>query len=68
MVRVEGEKVKKKEKASEQERVEKAAGPFYLKRSGGDRPLPTLLIKKSQEFNKQLKPPRNESGVWRRFA
>jgi hypothetical protein len=40
----------------------------YLKRPGGDRSLPTPLTEKSQEFNKQFKPPGNELGIWRRFA
>jgi hypothetical protein len=35
---------------------------------GGDRPLPTTLAKQSQVFNKQFKPPENESGNRRRFA
>jgi hypothetical protein len=40
----------------------------YLKGLRGDRPLPTPLVEQSQEFNKQFKPPENESGNWRRFA
>jgi hypothetical protein len=35
---------------------------------GGDRPLPTMLAKQSQVFNKQFKPLENESGNRRRFA
>jgi hypothetical protein len=35
---------------------------------GGDRPLPTTLAEQSQVFNKQFKPPENESGNKRRFA
>jgi hypothetical protein len=34
----------------------------------GDRPLPTTLAEQSQVFNKQFKPPENESGNRRRFA
>jgi hypothetical protein len=34
----------------------------------GDRPLPTMLVEQSQEFNKQFKPSENESGNRRRFA
>jgi hypothetical protein len=34
--------------------------------AGGDRPLPTMLAEQSQVFNKQFKPPENESG--NRFA
>jgi hypothetical protein len=40
----------------------------YLKGSRVDRLFPTLLAEQSQEFNKQFKPPKNESGNWRRFA
>jgi hypothetical protein len=42
MVHAEGGEVKKKDKASEQERVEKASGASGLfKEAGGDRPLST---------------------------
>jgi hypothetical protein len=30
--------------------------------AGSDRPLPTTLAEQSQVFNKQFKPPENESG------
>jgi hypothetical protein len=67
--RAEGGEVRRKKKATNQERVKKAAGQVgYLKRLRGDRPLPTPLTEQSQEFNKQFKPPENESGVWRRFV
>jgi hypothetical protein len=36
--------------------------------AGGDRPLPTTLAEQLQVFNKQFKPPENESGNRRRFA
>jgi hypothetical protein len=36
--------------------------------AGGDRPLPTTLAEQSQVFNKQFKPPENESGNRRRFT
>jgi hypothetical protein len=36
--------------------------------AGGDRPLPTPLAEQSQEFNKQFKPPENESGNRHRFV
>jgi hypothetical protein len=36
--------------------------------AGGDRPLSTTLAEQSQVFNKQFKPPENESGNRRRFA
>jgi hypothetical protein len=36
--------------------------------AGSDHPLPTTLAKQSQVFNKQFKPPKNESGNRRRFA
>jgi hypothetical protein len=36
--------------------------------AGGDRPLPTTLVEQSQVFNKQFKPPENESGNRRRFT
>jgi hypothetical protein len=36
--------------------------------AGSDRPLPTTLAEKLQVFNKQFKPPENESGNKRRFA
>jgi hypothetical protein len=36
--------------------------------AGGDRPLPTMLVEESQVFNKQFKPPENESGNRHRFA
>jgi hypothetical protein len=35
---------------------------------GGDRPLPITLAEQSQVFNKQLKPPENESDNRRRFT
>jgi hypothetical protein len=64
MVRTEGGEVKKKEKASEQERVEKAAGASRLFKEAGRRPSTSYpLTEQSQEFNKQFKPPGNESGV-----
>jgi hypothetical protein len=34
----------------------------------GDRPLPTTLDEQSQVFNKQFKPPENESGNRRHFV
>jgi hypothetical protein len=36
--------------------------------AGGVRPLPTTLAEWSQVFNKQFKPPENESGNKRRFT
>jgi hypothetical protein len=49
MVRAEGGEVKKKEKTSEQERVEKAAGLF---KEVGRRPSTSYpLTKQSQDFN-----------------
>jgi hypothetical protein len=61
--------VKRKKKASDQERVKKAAKVGGLfKEAGGDRPLPTPFTETSQDFNKQFKLLENESGVWRRFA
>jgi hypothetical protein len=36
--------------------------------AGGDHPLPTTLVEQSQVFNKQFKPPKNESSNRRRFA
>jgi hypothetical protein len=36
--------------------------------AGGDYPLPTMLAEQSQVFNKQFKPPENESGSRHRFA
>jgi hypothetical protein len=36
--------------------------------AGSDRPLPTTLVEQSQVFNKEFKPPENESGNRRRFA
>jgi hypothetical protein len=69
MVRAEGGEVKKKEKPSDQERMEKATGAGgYLKRPRGVHPLPTPLTEQSQEFNKQFKLPGNESGIWRCFT
>jgi hypothetical protein len=35
---------------------------------GGDHPLPSTLVEQSQVFNKQFKPPENESGNRRRFT
>jgi hypothetical protein len=36
--------------------------------AGSDRPLPTTLAEQSQVFNRQFKPPENESGKRRRFT
>jgi hypothetical protein len=36
--------------------------------AGSDHPLPTTLAEQSQLFNKQFKPPENESGNRRRFS
>jgi hypothetical protein len=36
--------------------------------AGSDCPLPTTLAEQSQVFNKQFKPPENESGNRRHFA
>jgi hypothetical protein len=43
------------------------ASSLFIK-AGSDRPLPTTLVEESQVFNKQFKPPENESGNRRRFA
>jgi hypothetical protein len=51
------------------ERVKKMARASRLfKEAKGDRPLPTPLAEQSQEFNKQFKLPKNESGNWHCFA
>jgi hypothetical protein len=36
--------------------------------TGSGPPLPTTLVEQSQVFNKQFKPPENESGNRHRFA
>jgi hypothetical protein len=64
--RAEGGEVMRKKRASEQGQEPRQAG--YLKRPRGDRPLPTPLTEQSQEFNKQFKLPKNESGNWHRFT
>jgi hypothetical protein len=42
-----------------------ASGLFIV--AGSDHPLPTTLIEQSQVFNKQFKPPENESDNRHRF-
>jgi hypothetical protein len=60
---------KKKRKADDRRMSEENNGASRLFiEAGGDRPLPTTLAKQSQEFNKQFKPPENESGNRHRFA
>jgi hypothetical protein len=67
--RLEREGVKKKKKASDQRTSEEnSQGKHAIYRSWGDQPLPTSFVEQSQEFNKQFKPPENESGNRRRFA
>jgi hypothetical protein len=41
--------------------VNNGASRLFIE-AGGDHPLPTTLIEQSQVFNKQFKPPENESG------
>jgi hypothetical protein len=58
-----------KKKMMIKERVKRTAGASRLFiEVVGDRPLPTTLAEQSQEFNKQFKPPENESGNRRRFT
>jgi hypothetical protein len=60
----------RKKKATDDRRMSEenngASRPFI--EAGGDRPLPTTLAEQSQVFNKQFKPPENESGNRHRFA
>jgi hypothetical protein len=64
------EKERKKKKAIDDRRMSEennSASRLFIE-AGGDRPLPTTLVEQSQVFNKQFKPPKNESGNSRRFA
>jgi hypothetical protein len=66
---LEKERAKKKKKADDQRMSEenKRASRLFIE-AGGDCPLPTTLAEQSQVFNKQFKPPENESGNRRRFV
>jgi hypothetical protein len=66
---LEKEGTRKKKKSDDQRLSEEnnMASRLFIE-AGGDRPLPTTLVKQSQEFNKQFKPSENESGNRRRFA
>jgi hypothetical protein len=64
------EKERKKKKAIDDRRMgeeNNGASRLFIE-AGGDRPLSTTLAEQSQVFNKQFKPPENESGNRRRFA
>jgi hypothetical protein len=64
------EKERKKKKATDDRRMSEennGASRLFIE-TGGDRPLPTTLAEQSQVFNKQFKPPKNESVNRRRFA
>jgi hypothetical protein len=64
------EKERKKKKATDDRRMSEennGASRLFIE-ARGDRPLPTTLAEQSQVFNKQFKPPENESGNRRRFA
>jgi hypothetical protein len=64
------EKERKKKKATNDRRMSEennGASRLFIE-AGGDRPLPTTLAEQSHVFNKQFKPPENESGNRRRFT
>jgi hypothetical protein len=64
------EKERKKKKATDDRRMSEennGASRLFIE-ARGDRPLPTTLAEQTQVFNKQFKPPENESGNRRRFA
>jgi hypothetical protein len=57
------------EKADDRRMSEENNGASMLFiEAGGDGPLLTTLAEQSQVFNKQFKPPKNESGNRRRFT
>jgi hypothetical protein len=63
------ERAKKKKKAEDQRMSEESNKESRLFiEVEGDRPLPTMLVELSQEFNKRFKPSKNESLNRRRFA
>jgi hypothetical protein len=66
---LEKERAKKKKAVDDQRMSEEnnKASRLFIE-DGSDRPLPTMLAKQSQVFNKQFKSPENESGNRRRFA
>jgi hypothetical protein len=60
----------RKKKATDDRRMSEennGASRLFIE-AGGDHPLPIMLVEQSQVFNKQFKPPENESGDKRRFA
>jgi hypothetical protein len=60
----------RKKKATDDRRMSEennGASRLFIE-ARGDHPLPTTLAEQSQVFNKQFKPPENESGNRRRFA
>jgi hypothetical protein len=60
----------KKKKTTDDRRMSEEnneASRLFIK-AGGDHPLPTTLAEQPQVFNKQFKPPENESGNRRCFA
>jgi hypothetical protein len=64
------EKERNKKKATDDPRMSEesnGASRLFIE-VGGDRPLPTTLAEQSQVFNKQFKPPENESDNKRRFT
>jgi hypothetical protein len=63
------ERAKKKKTTDDRTMSEENNGASRLFiEARGDRPLPTTFAEQSQVFNKQFKPPENESGNRRRFA
>jgi hypothetical protein len=66
---LEKERVKKKKKSDDRRMSEEnnRASRLFIE-ARGDHPLRTTLAEQSQVFNKQFKPPENESGNRRRFA
>jgi hypothetical protein len=66
---LEKERAKKKKTTDDRRMSEENNGASRLFiEAGGDRPLPTTLAEQSQVFNKQFKPPENESDNRCRFA
>jgi hypothetical protein len=64
----EEERVRRKATDDQQMSEENNSASRLFIEVGSDRPLPTALAEQSQVFNKQFKPPKNESGNRRRFA
>jgi hypothetical protein len=62
------ERVRRKAADDQQMSEENNGASRLFIEDGSDCPLPTTLVEQSQVFNKQIKPPENESGNRRRFV